>query len=82
MRARVHGAYETRNERTAVAPQQAEREERRTKDGKAVGTRDRVVAYLALHGDLEDESGMASTIIVSRRSPTSCSGKVTGNLPM
>lgn len=37
--------------------------EQTTRNGKAVGTRDRVVTWLAAHGDLEESSGMASTVL-------------------
>lgn len=35
--------------------------EQTPRSGKAIGTRDRVVAWLAANGDVEDPSGMAST---------------------
>lgn len=37
--------------------------EQTTKTGKAVGTRDRVVGWLATNGDVADASGMASTVL-------------------
>jgi DNA-binding MarR family transcriptional regulator len=36
-------------------------QEQAARAGKAVGTRDRVVAWLAAHGDIHDPSGMASS---------------------
>ncbi|MGH9087868.1 MAG: hypothetical protein ACRDYZ_07120 [Acidimicrobiales bacterium] len=37
--------------------------EQSARSGKAVGTRDRVVAWLAANGDVEDATGMASTAL-------------------
>lgn len=37
--------------------------EQTVRSGKAVGTRDRVLGWLAAHGDVEDASGMASTAL-------------------